>query len=88
LSGHRRRSNTQTESRPSFSASFPIYRTFSLVADSPVCGKTIPTFIRNTKENSATGVLKEFKNGSEDFGSCLLAVCFQVEKIWISIMSL
>jgi hypothetical protein len=50
LRGHIRRSNTQTESRPSFSASFPIYRTFSLVADSPVCGKTIPTFITNTKE--------------------------------------
>jgi hypothetical protein len=42
--GHKRRSNTQRESTPSFSASFAIYNIFSLVADSPVCGNSIPAF--------------------------------------------
>ena len=54
--GHNRRSNTQTESMPSFSASLATYKMFSFVAYSPTCGKNIPTFI--TKLSISVFLLK------------------------------
>jgi hypothetical protein len=51
LRGHKRRSSTQIELRPSLSASFEIYTTFSLVAKSPTCGNSIPAFIIYTKSD-------------------------------------
>ncbi|MFL6356280.1 MAG: hypothetical protein ACJ71C_06965 [Nitrososphaeraceae archaeon] len=56
--GHNRRSNTQTELRPSLSASFATYRTFSLVAESPVCGKSIPAFIICIRKSHSHLLLK------------------------------